>query len=58
MQTRLTVTGSGAVTLEKDVLDHLGVRPGDTLVLDMRTPGRAEVKAEVAGGIERVFWFS
>ena len=55
MQTRLKVTSKGQVTLRKEVLDHLGVRPGDTIVLNMTAPGKAEVKAAGKHGIERVF---
>ena len=33
--TQLTVTAKGQVTLRKDVLEHLGVRPGDNVALVM-----------------------
>jgi AbrB family looped-hinge helix DNA binding protein len=29
----LTVTSKGQVTLRKDLLDHLGIRPGEKLVV-------------------------
>ena len=31
----LTVTAKGQVTLRKDVLNHLGVRPGDKITVHM-----------------------
>ena len=44
--TTLTVTTRGQVTFRKDVLKHLGIRPGDRIHLDMLPDGRAELKAE------------
>ena len=54
-QATLTVTAKGQVTLRKSVLDHLGVRPGDKLVVDLLPNGRAEVRAAPSGGIEAAF---
>ncbi len=42
----LTVTAKGQVTLRKDVLEHLGVRPGDKISVEMLPHGRVEVRAE------------
>jgi bifunctional DNA-binding transcriptional regulator/antitoxin component of YhaV-PrlF toxin-antitoxin module len=42
----LTVTTRGQVTFRKDVLEHLGIRPGDKIHLDLLPDGRAELKAE------------
>jgi len=42
----LTVTARGQVTFRKDVLKHLGIRPGDKIHLDLLPDGRAELKAE------------
>jgi bifunctional DNA-binding transcriptional regulator/antitoxin component of YhaV-PrlF toxin-antitoxin module len=44
--TILTVTARGQVTFRKDVLQHLGIRPGDRIRLDLLPDGRAELKAE------------
>ena len=41
----LTVTAKGQVTLRKDVLQHLGVRPGEKISVDMLPDGKIEVKA-------------
>ena len=41
----LTVTAKGQVTLRKDVLEHLGVRPGEKISVDKLPDGRIEVKA-------------
>ena len=42
----LTVTARGQVTFRKDVLKHLGIRPGDKIRLDLLPDGRAELKAD------------
>jgi len=44
--TTLTVTARGQVTFRKDVLEHLGVKPGDKIHLDLLPDGRAELTAE------------
>jgi len=33
---RLKVTAKGQVTLKKEVLDHLGIKPGDEIDVDLR----------------------
>jgi len=48
MQSILTVTAKGQVTLRKEVLEHLGVAPGDKIIVDFLPSGRAEVRAERA----------
>ncbi len=45
MRSTLKVTAKGQVTLRKEVLDHLGVAPGDKIVVDFLPAGRAEVRA-------------
>ncbi len=42
----LTVTERGQVTFRKDVLNHLGIRPGDKVRLELLPDGRAELKAD------------
>jgi len=41
----LTVTAKGQVTLRKDVLNHLGVRPGETVTVNKLPDGAIEVRA-------------
>jgi len=48
--TTLTVTVRGQVTFRKDVLQHLGIRPGEKIELDLLPDGRAELKAARAKG--------
>ena len=43
--TILTVTTRGQVTFKKDVLQHLGIRPGDKIELDLLPDGRGILKA-------------
>ncbi len=45
MGTMLTVTAKGQVTLRKEVLEHLGVGPGDRLAVEMLPDGRLDVRA-------------
>jgi len=52
----LTVTAKGQITLRKDLLTHLGVQPGDKVVVDKLPDGRIEVKlARPTGKISDVF---
>lgn len=44
--TTLTITSRGQVTFKKDVLRHLGLRPGDKIRLDLLPQGRAQLMAE------------
>jgi len=54
----LTITAKGQITLRKDLLAHLGVRPGEKVSVDMLPDGRIEVKAaRPTGKISDVFDF-
>ncbi|MEO6783137.1 MAG: AbrB/MazE/SpoVT family DNA-binding domain-containing protein [Bradyrhizobium sp.] len=54
----LTVTAKGQVTLRKEVLEHLGVRPGEKISVDKLPDGRIEVKAvRPTGRISDAFGF-
>jgi AbrB family looped-hinge helix DNA binding protein len=54
----LTVTAKGQVTLRKDILRHLGVRPGEKITVDKLPDGRIEVQAaRPTGQISGVFDF-
>ena len=48
--TKLTVTARGQVTFRKDVLQHLGIRPGEKIELDLLPDGRGMLKAARATG--------
>ena len=51
--TILTVTERGQVTLRKEVLNHLGLKPGDKIELDLLPGGKAVLKApEKTGSID------
>jgi bifunctional DNA-binding transcriptional regulator/antitoxin component of YhaV-PrlF toxin-antitoxin module len=43
--TTLTVTARGQVTFRKDVLNHLGIKPGEKIELDLLPDGRGILKA-------------
>lgn len=52
----LTVTSKGQVTLRRDLLNHLGVQPGEQITVDKLPDGRIEVKAaRQTGRISDVF---
>jgi bifunctional DNA-binding transcriptional regulator/antitoxin component of YhaV-PrlF toxin-antitoxin module len=52
----LTVTAKGQVTLRRDLLEHLGVHPGEKIVVDKLPDGRIELKAaRPAGKISDLF---
>lgn len=43
--TTLKVTARGQVTFRKEVLQHLGIKPGDKIELDLLPDGRGLLKA-------------
>jgi bifunctional DNA-binding transcriptional regulator/antitoxin component of YhaV-PrlF toxin-antitoxin module len=43
--TTLTVTARGQVTFRKEVLQHLGIKPGEKIELDLLPDGRGVIKA-------------
>ncbi len=52
----LTVTTRGQVTFRKDVMRHLGVKPGGKIELDLLPDGRGVVRAaRPTGKIEDFF---
>lgn len=51
----LTVTAKGQVTLRKEVLQHLGIHPGDRLEVDLLPEGRLQVRARPGKSISRMF---
>ena len=49
----LTVTARGQVTFRREVLRHLGIRPGEKIELEMLPDGRVTLAAaRPAGGID------
>lgn len=46
----LTVTERGQVTFRKDVLQHLGIRPGEKIALDKLPDGRVTLRAARPAG--------
>ena len=48
--TTLTVTARGQVTFRKDVLQHLGIEPGEKIELDKLPDGRVTLRAMRAAG--------
>ena len=55
MAITLTVTAKGQITLRKEVLNHLGVRPGDKLDIDLLTRGRMQLRPKRGTSAESVF---
>jgi len=53
----LTITAKGQITLSKDVLQHLHVRPGEKLAVEKLPDGRIELRAKRDGKISDVFGF-
>ena len=43
--TTLTVTARGQVTFRKEVLQHLGIKPGEKIELDLLPDGRGILRA-------------
>jgi antitoxin PrlF len=48
MGTTLTITAKGQVTLRKEILRHLGVGPGDEVVVDLLPAGRVTLRGGTA----------
>lgn len=46
----LTVTARGQVTIRREVLQHLGIKPGDKIELDLLPGGRGILKAARPAG--------
>ena len=46
----MTVTSKGQVTLREELLQHLGIHPGEKIAVDRVPHGRIEVRAEAKTG--------
>ena len=55
MAITLTITAKGQITLRKEVLRHLGVRPGDKLDVDLLKEGRLELRPRRGTSAAAVF---
>ena len=55
MAITLTVTSKGQITLRKEVLAHLGVRPGDKLDVDLLADGRMQVRSKRGTSAAAIF---
>jgi bifunctional DNA-binding transcriptional regulator/antitoxin component of YhaV-PrlF toxin-antitoxin module len=55
MSIELTVTAKGQVTLRQEVLAHLGIGPGDKIVVDLLPDGRVQVHAKPGLAITELF---
>jgi bifunctional DNA-binding transcriptional regulator/antitoxin component of YhaV-PrlF toxin-antitoxin module len=51
----LTVTARGQVTFRKEVLQHLGIKPGEKIELELLPDGRGVLKAARPTGTIREF---
>ena len=50
MKRTLKITSKGQVTLRREVLDQLGARPGERIVVEPVAPGRVEIRRAESGG--------
>ena len=55
MPITLTVTAKGQITLRKEVLEHLGVRPGDKVDVDLLKDGGLQVRGKHGRLVESIF---
>lgn len=51
----LTVTARGQVTFRKEVLQHLGIKPGEKIELDLLPDGRGVLEAARPSGSIKSF---
>ena len=47
----LTITAKGQVTLRKEVLEHLGVQPGEQVTVDLMPDGSVSVRPKAKGNL-------
>ena len=52
----LTITARGQVTFRKDILQHLGVKPGEKIELELLPDGRGMLKAAKPQGTIKSFF--
>jgi bifunctional DNA-binding transcriptional regulator/antitoxin component of YhaV-PrlF toxin-antitoxin module len=55
MKRTLKITSKGQVTLRRELLDQLGARPGDRIVVEPVAPGPVEIRQADPTGSLRAF---
>lgn len=55
MAITLTVTAKGQITLRREVLQHLGARPGDKVDVDLVPDGRLQLRTKQRTPVTAVF---
>lgn len=50
MGTTLTVTAKGQVTLRKELLEHIGVEPGEKILVEFLPAARVQIRAAKSQG--------
>ena len=55
MAITLTVTVKGQITLRREVLEHLGARPGDKVDVDLVPDGRLQLRTKQKIPVSAVF---
>ena len=55
MAITLTVTAKGQITLRKEVLNHLGIRPGDKLSVDLLNDHRVQLRPQQRNPASTIF---
>lgn len=55
MPVTVTVTAKGQVTLRKEVLEHLGAKPGDRLEVELLPSGRIEARTKPGRSVSSIF---
>ena len=55
--TALTLTSKGQVTIRKEVLRHLGVKPGDKILVDMVPGGGGRETRGTQRRHQRSIWY-
>jgi len=53
MSVTLKITAKGQITLKRDVLAHLGARPGDTVTVELKPGGVVEARAAALANAQR-----
>jgi AbrB family looped-hinge helix DNA binding protein len=49
------VTAKGQITLRKEVLEHLGIRPGDRVEVELLPSGRMQIRPRPKNPVSSVF---
>lgn len=55
MVSSLTITAKGQITLRREVLEHLGARPGDRVDVDLLPGGHVQIRPKGGKPISALF---